>query len=110
MPSSSWRNAPLRGMRAAPRGGLRDLPGVSRGQELADVAGSALRYRLLLLLEHEVFVHRRVDGGEHADRDREVRREEVGDQLRRVDVLLVVDPEARLRNVLGADHFGRDAL
>src|SRR5215467_4694107 len=97
-------------MRAAPRGGLRDLPGVSRDQELADVARPALRDGLLLLLEHEVLVHRRVYGAEHADGDREVRREEIGDELRRVDVLLVVDPEARLRHVLGADHLRRYAL
>src|SRR5215510_639375 len=110
MRSSSWRNWPLRGMRAAPRGGLRDLPGVSRGQELADVAGPALRDGLLLLLEHQVLVHRRLDGAEHADGNRKVRREEIGDELRRVDVLLVVNPEARLRHVLGSDHLRRYAL
>src|SRR5215510_7836230 len=107
MRSSSWRNWPLRGMRAAPRGGLRDLPGVSRDQKLADVAGPPLRDGLLLLLEHQVLVHRRVDSAEDADWNRKVRREEIGDELCRVDVLLVVDPEARLRHVLGADHFRR---
>src|SRR5215467_4392085 len=105
MRSSSWRNAPLRGMRAAPRGGLRDLPGVSRGQELGDVARTTIGDRLLLLFEHEVLVHRRVDGRQHADGYREVRREEVGEELRRVDVLLVVDPELRLLDVLGADDL-----
>src|SRR5437660_9507052 len=84
MRSSSWRKGPLRGMWNAPWGGLRDLPGVSRRQELGDVAGPALRDRLLLLLEHEVLVHRGVDRGEHTDRDRKVRREEVGEELRRV--------------------------
>src|SRR5947209_12558427 len=95
MRSSSWRKGPLRGMCNAPWGGLRDLPGVSRRQELGDIARPALRDRLLLLLEHEVLVHRRVDRGEHTDRDRKVRREEVGEELRRVHVLLVVDPESR---------------
>src|SRR2546426_12111557 len=103
MRSSSWRKGPLRGMCNAPRGGLRDLPGVSRRQELGDVTGPALRDRLLLLLEHEVFVDRSLDRGEHAHRDRKVRREEVGEELRRVHVLLVVDPEGALRNVLGAN-------
>src|SRR6201982_1617049 len=105
MRSSSWRNAPLRGMPDAPRGDLRALRGVSRVQELCYIPRPALRDRLLLLLEHEVLVDRSVDRGEHADRDREVRREEVGEKLRGVDVFLVVDPERALRYVLGANHF-----
>src|SRR5512132_2578918 len=106
MRSSAARKAWLRGMMpGAPRVGLRDLPGVSRGQQLGAVAGAALRDGLLLLLEDEVFVDRRVDRREHADRNREVRREEIGDELGGVHVRLIVDPESAFGHVLAADDL-----
>src|SRR5215510_3831989 len=108
---SSARKAGLRGMvPGAPRVRLRDLPGVSRGQQLGDVARPPIRDGLLLLLEDEVLVDRRVDRREHADRNREVRRKEVGDELGGVDVRLVVNPEGALGHVLGADDLRSDAL
>src|SRR6266545_4951780 len=82
--------------RGAPRGGLRDLPGVSRGQQLGDVAGAALRDGLLFLLEDEVLVDRRFDGREHADRNREVGGEKIGEELGGVHVRLVMNPEGTL--------------
>src|SRR2546422_10881522 len=95
--SRSARKAPVRGMtRGAPRGGLRDLPGVSRGQQLGDVAGAALRDGLLFLLENEVLVDRRFDGREHADRNREVGREKIGEELGGVHVRLVMNPEGKI--------------
>src|SRR5713226_2088026 len=95
---------------AADPGGSGDLPGVSGGQELRDVAGAAVGDRLLLLLEHELLVDGRLDGREHADRDREVGREEVRQELRRVHVLLVVDPERALGDLLRLHHLRHDAV
>src|SRR6266508_2504582 len=96
--------------RGAPRGGLRDLPGVSRGQQLGDVAGAALRDGLLFLLEDEVLVDRRFDGREHADRNREVGGEKIGEELGGVHVRLVMNPEGTLGHVLGADHLRGDPV
>src|SRR4029453_15678627 len=108
---SSARKAGLRGMMpGAPRGRLRDLPGVSRGQKLGDVARPPIRDGLLLLLEDEVLVDRRLDRREHADRNRKVRREEIGDALGGVYVRFVVNPEGALGHVLGADDLRADAL
>src|SRR5262245_32525370 len=97
-------------MPGAPRVGLRDLPGVSRGQKLGDVAGPPIRDGLLLLLKDEILVDRRVDRCEHADRNRKARREEVGEKLGGVHVGLVVDPEGALGHVLGTDDLRGDAL
>src|SRR5438876_11158445 len=75
-----------------------DAPGVPRGQELRNVARPALRDRLLLLVEHDLLVHGPRDRRQHADRDREVGSEEVREELRRVHVGLVVDPERARRD------------
>src|SRR5215470_3766625 len=72
------------------------LPGIPGRQQLRDVARTALGERAPLLLEHEVLVDRRRDGLQHTDRHRKVGREEIGQQLGGVDVLLVVDPESTL--------------
>src|SRR3989454_2212974 len=87
-----------------------DAPGVPRGQELRNVARPALRDRLLLLVEHDLLVHGPRDRRQHADRDREVWSEEVREELRRVQVGLVVDPERARRDVLRLDDLRPDAV
>src|SRR5438874_7526881 len=100
------------GVVAAQTGGSGDAPGISRGEELRDVSGTSLRNRLLLLVEHDLFVHGPLDRRQHADGDREVRGEEVRQELRRVHVVLVVDPERARRHVLPRGnlrpHAGHD--
>src|SRR5207244_5366211 len=87
-----------------------DAPGVPRGQELRNVARPALRDRLLLLVEHDLLVHGPRDRRQHADRDREVWSEEVREELRRVQVGLVVDPERARRDVLRLGDLRPDAV
>src|SRR5215831_17191843 len=87
-----------------------NLPGISRGQQLRDVAWPSLGDGALLLLEHDLLVDGRLDVREYADGHREVRGEEVGDELGRVDVLLVVDPEPPLGSLARLHHGGHDAL
>src|SRR6185503_12262465 len=70
-----------------------DSPGVARDQKLGDVAGAAIGQRPSLLLDHHVLVDGGVDVGQHADRHREVRGEEIGEQLGGVDALFIVHPE-----------------
>src|SRR5262245_2513411 len=78
-------------------GSLRgDLPGVAGREELDDVAGAAFGDRALLLGQQHVFVDRPLDRTEHTDRHREVRYPEIGQELRGVDVVLVVDPHRAL--------------
>src|SRR5215470_14867849 len=78
---------------------LADLPGVARGQKLRDAPRPAVGDGALLLLEYDLLVDRRLDCLQHADRHREVRREQVGEDLGGVDVLFVVNPERALGHV-----------
>src|SRR5438094_6800289 len=87
-----------------------DFPGIARGQQLGDIAGAAVGQRVLLLVDEDVLVDRCGDVFEDADGPWEVRREEVGEQLGRVDVLLVVDPQRALGHAIGVHHIRRHDL
>src|SRR5205814_6323454 len=75
---------------AKPPSELFNSPGVAGRQQLCDVAGAAIGNRALLLLDHHGLVDWRLDVEERADGHRVVREEKVGDQLGRVEALLVV--------------------
>src|SRR3989442_7861042 len=107
---SSAKMPGLRGMAPPTVGRSGDAPGISRGQELRDVAGPALRDHLLLLVEHDLLVHGPLDRRQHADRHGEVRGEEVRQELCGIHVGLVVDPERARCHVLRPDGLWLDAV
>src|SRR5215510_7764326 len=86
------------------------LPGVAGHEELGDVAGSAIRDRTTLLFEQDFLVDRRRARRQHTDRNRELRRPQVGEQLRRVHVRLVVDPQRAVGQATGAHDLGHDTF
>src|SRR5438128_3091199 len=82
---------------------LLNLPGVAGHEELRDVARSAVRDRATLLLDQNFLVRRRRPRRQHGDRDRELRRPQVGQQLARVEAGRVVDPQRALGYARGAN-------
>src|SRR3990170_1049143 len=93
------------------RPGAADLPGLARHQELRDIARAALRYGLLLLLDHDLFVRGlALEVQERAQGDGIFGRPELGEQHGGGTVGRVVDPARALRHVLDLDHLGLEAF
>src|SRR5262249_8699821 len=82
------------------------LPGVAGHEELGDVAGSTIRDRTTLLFQQDFLIDRRRARRQHTDRERELRRPQVGEQLRSVHVRLVVDPQRTVGQALGTHDLG----
>src|SRR3990170_6973008 len=93
------------------RPALTYLPGLARHQELRDIARAALRYGLLLLLDHDLFVRGlALEIQEHAHWDGVFGRPELGEQHGGGTVGRVVDPARALRHVLDLDHLGLETF
>src|SRR6266542_415247 len=88
-----------------------DFPGFAGHQELRDIPRTAVRDRLLLLLEENLLVRGlAILAQQSAEGNRILGRPELGEQHGGGTIGRVVHPERALRHVLDLDHLGLDPV